>query len=142
MIFFLDIDGVFNLDWSGTWDDKSMAYFNLLTGTLKAKAVVSSTWRAQYNIEQLQKIFEKQGVNIEINDYTPIINQGDRGEEISQWLDDNDYDGYYLIIDDKIKDIEGYFSDCFIINCKDNLGITEDLCIEAAHKVVEQKSLM
>ena len=51
MIFFLDIDGVFNLDWSGKWDSKSMSIFNTMTENFEAKAVVSSTWRNQYNID-------------------------------------------------------------------------------------------
>jgi hypothetical protein len=142
MIFFLDIDGVFNLDWSGTWDFKSVANFNTLTQVLKAKAVVSSTWRCQYNIDQLQKIFDEQGVEIEIIDYTPVISQADRGEEITKWLDDNIYEKSYLIIDDKVKDIKGYFSDLFIIHCKDDLGITIDLCVEATQKKIEQDFIL
>jgi hypothetical protein len=141
MIFFLDIDGVFNLDWSGKWDDKSVRCFNTLTHALKAKAVVSSTWRFQYNIDQLQKIFDEQGVEIEIIDYTDVINQADRGEEITKWLDDNPYDKPYLIIDDKVKDIIGYFSDVYIINCVDDKGVTEDLAIEATLKMIKQKKL-
>ena len=138
MIFFLDIDGVFNLDWSGKWDDKSVRCFNTLTHMLKAKAVVSSTWRCQYNPDQLQDIFDKQGVEIEIIDYTDVMNQSDRGEEITKWLDDNSYNGKYLIIDDVIKGIVGYFSDEFIINCVDDKGVTEDLAIEATNKMLKQ----
>ena len=117
---------------------KSVAYFNTIVYTLKGKAVISSTWRSQFTIGELQDIFDKQGVIVEIIDYTPVINQADRGHEISTWLDDNEYEGQYLIIDDKIKDIEGYFSDCFIINCVDNLGVTEELCIEAVQKKLTQ----
>ena len=141
MIYFLDLDGIFNIDWSGTWDSKSIEVFNTMTKIFEAKAVVSSTWRNQYNIDQLQDIFDKQKVEIEIIDYTPTISQADRGEEITKWLSDNDYKGTYLIIDDKISGIVGYFDkDLYIIECDDSIGLTNGLAIESANKIIKQES--
>ena len=47
------------------------------------------------------RIFIKQGINIPIYDYTPVIYQSPRGLEIKSWLDNNICDDW-IVIDDVV----------------------------------------
>jgi aspartate/tyrosine/aromatic aminotransferase len=51
--------------------------------------LITSTWRTNHTIEQLQQIFTEQGIEVPIYDYTPHLDQEDRGLEIRQWLMEN-----------------------------------------------------
>jgi hypothetical protein len=69
----------------------------------KAKIVVTSTWRINLSIEELNKIFKERGVIGEVIDKTSI-NFGGRGLEIKEWLDNNSVTNY-VVLDDQVKDI-------------------------------------
>lgn len=82
--------------------------------------VISSSWRN--NMEDLQKQLEEQGFRYwckvisktpecyrEHEDYSKpckLLNQF-RGEQIAQWIKNNDFKGKYLVIDDEVVDICG-----------------------------------
>jgi hypothetical protein len=61
---------------------------------LDLKPVISSTWRINHTIEELQKIFTEQGIDVTIYDYTPNIDQTPRGVQIKAWLDNNQCDDW------------------------------------------------
>lgn len=69
----------------------------------KAKIVVTSTWRINLSVEELNKIFKERGVIGEVIDKTSI-NFGGRGLEIKEWLDNNSVTNY-VVLDDQVKDI-------------------------------------
>ncbi len=69
----------------------------------KAKIVVTSTWRINLSIEELNNIFKERGVIGEVIDKTGI-NFGGRGLEIKEWLDNNKVTNY-VVLDDQVKDI-------------------------------------
>jgi hypothetical protein len=69
----------------------------------KAKIVVTSTWRINLSVEELNKIFKERGVIGEVIDKTGINFTG-RGLEIKEWLDNNKVTNY-VVLDDQVKDI-------------------------------------
>jgi hypothetical protein len=114
MIIFLDIDGVLvHLEYNPSarrlrqdFDPKCVAVLNRLVKETGAKIVISSTWRHLYPLAKLRDIFEEAGFTGEIIGVTPIIIN--RGDEILKWIQDNNYEGHYLVIDDDVFDIEPY----------------------------------
>jgi len=121
-IIFTDIDGVLNPKFSKKWNLKCINIYNSICNDFELQPVITSTWRIRYNISQLQDIFINQGITQKIYDYTPILSC-ERGIEISQWLKENDCNKY-IVIDDKISDIEKYVSN--VIHCKGWIGLTND----------------
>ncbi len=82
---------------------------NDLCSETESKIVVSSTWRSNQTVEQLQEMFNYCGGTFEILDKTGYCECRTRGCEINKWLYDNTekhfevkyYDFYrYAIIDD------------------------------------------
>ena len=106
-IVFLDIDGVLNSDlWERTLDDdkrkrlenhfdpKCVALLNKVLAQTNAKIVLTSTWRLNHSLEQMNDIFRSVGVQADIIDFTPDLkSQGKhvvRGNEILKWCQDNE----------------------------------------------------
>jgi len=119
-IIFLDIDGVLrthksDLEWSQKlgvpiplsvydrrFDSKIVSNINEVIGYTRSKIVVSSTWRIKHSLEELKQIFRENGINGEVVGKTDIgLN---RGEEIEQYIHDNEIDSY-VVIDDQVGDI-------------------------------------
>jgi hypothetical protein len=114
-IIFLDIDGVLNhelwfkeqrhktaktkLEYKLSMiDETKIELLNKLIEATRAKVVVSSTWRKNHTIEQLQKLFELKRFKGEIIGLTPILRftglkdytySVPRGNEIKAWLETN-----------------------------------------------------
>lgn len=122
-IVFTDIDGVLNPHWRTKWSKSAIDIFNRLCKEFNLKPVITSTWRTNHTKEQLQEIFKSQGIDVEIYDYTPQLEQKERGVEIKQWLDNNTWDKY-VVIDDKTSEIDGYVSN--VVKCRSWLGLTEE----------------
>ena len=119
MTIFLDIDGVLrthrsDLEWSQLlgvpiplsvydrrFDKKIVSYINEIVGYTRAKIVVTSTWRVKHSLEELKQIFRDNGI-ADVVDKTDIgLN---RGEEIEQYIHDNEIENY-VVIDDQVNDI-------------------------------------
>lgn len=132
-IIFLDVDGVLNCQLFYTERHKKrkgkfpkrqskMAYYkdnicserlswlNGLCEEVKAKVVISSSWRHGKTVKELRAIFKYVGATFEIIDKTPNTNC-ERGTEISKWLSENiqpenagchsfDFHRYAIIDDD------------------------------------------
>jgi len=122
-VLFTDIDGVLNPHWSKKWSKNAIMIYNQVCNEFDLKPVITSTWRIAHTKEQLQKIFSNQGINVEIYDYTPLIDQADRGLEIQKWLSDNKCDNY-VVIDDKVSDIVKYVSN--VVHCRSWIGLSKD----------------
>lgn len=115
MIIFLDIDGVLvhvghnpsNRVLREDMDPACVAVLNRLVRETGAKIVISSTWRLLEPLEDLRKkLVDEAGVVAEIIDVTPMIIN--RGDEILKWIQDNNYIGDYLVVDDDVYDIKPY----------------------------------
>ena len=122
-VIFTDIDGVLNPHWRTKWSKSAIVIYNRICKEYDLKPVITSTWRLNHTIDQLQRIFIEQGIEVTIHDYTPHIDQGDRGLEIKSWLDKNQCDNW-VIIDDKTSDIEPHINN--VVKCRSWLGLTED----------------
>ena len=122
-IIFTDIDGVLNPHWRKSWSKNSISIFNRICRDFNLKPVITSTWRTNHTINQLQDIFTEQGIEIEIYDYTPVLEQTERGLEIKQWLSNNHCDNY-VVVDDKVSDIEQHVSN--VVKCQSWVGLTEE----------------
>ena len=89
-------------------DTSKVLLLNELCAELNIGVIISSTWRLNKTIEQLQEILNNCGATFTIIDKTPYTGY-ERGTEISKWLEENVekwfdikyYDFYkYVIIDD------------------------------------------
>lgn len=119
-IIFLDVDGVLrthksDLEWSKQLNTPifkgvdrlfcktAVENLNEVIFLTKAKIVITSTWRINLSVQELNKIFKERGVIGEVIDKTGI-NFGGRGLEIKEWLDNNSVTNY-VVLDDQVKDI-------------------------------------
>lgn len=122
-IVFTDIDGVVNPHWKSRWCPKAVAVYRRICRDFDLKPVITSTWRLAHCKDELQGIFESNGIDIEILDFTPHIDQADRGAEIKAWLDSNRWDSY-VVLDDKTSDIVGYVDN--VVKCRSWIGLTQE----------------
>lgn len=118
-VIFLDFDGVVETIY---WDKKedgsftlnshklghnelnnkqAIGWLNELYSHIPYDVVISSTWRISMSLEQLQDLLINSGFNpnIKVIGMTPILHQ-QRGLEIQQWIDENNFNGKFIIIDD------------------------------------------
>jgi hypothetical protein len=102
-ILFLDIDGVCNKKDTFTKDPKDFfpidTYMAFLVGKIKlhtgCEVVLSSSWRhSPYGVDIVQRRI------VPILDTTSDSEDGIRGEEIQEWLDENPEVEKYAILDD------------------------------------------
>jgi len=128
-IVFTDIDGVVNPHWKKKWCPKAVAVYCRICKDFNLKPVITSTWRLAHTKEELQKIFLEQGIDIEILDFTPHIDQADRGVEIKAWLESNKCDSY-VVLDDKTSDIVGYVDN--VVKTRSWIGLTSEEYDEVA----------
>ena len=126
-IIFTDIDGVLNPHWRKKWDKISIRIYNQVCKEFNLLPVITSTWRINHSKEELQIIFDNQGIEIPIYDYTPNLDMCDRGLEIKSWLDSNECDNY-VVIDDRTADIEPYVKN--VVKCRSWLGLSKDEYLE------------
>jgi hypothetical protein len=126
---FLDIDGVLNTEdhlrrqisekgRSTRMDWCPIACNNLsrLCKKFECKIVITSSWRHEFDLDELKQIFESNGISRElVLDVTPsvaVISDEDNddycmGNEIQQWLEEkSELDSPYLIICDKSDVLE------------------------------------
>ncbi len=120
---FTDIDGVLNPHWRKKWDKTAIKIYNQVCKEFNLKPVITSTWRLNYTKEELQEIFNNQGIEDEIFDYVPDLDMIDRGLEIKDWLGNNQYDNY-VVIDDRTDDIEPYVKN--VVKCRSLIGLSKD----------------
>lgn len=65
-----------------------------------AKVVVSSTWRILHDVEELSAFLKARGFIGEVIDRTPRFGGAPRGEEITDWLENNKVDEFVILDDD------------------------------------------
>jgi len=108
-LIFLDIDGVLVTTKSllagneYRFDKECVEnLFEIITKT-GAKIVISSSWREDRTLIQLQKLFEKNGLGDNIIDVTPIHGEHEiRGSEIKAYLESCNLEiEKFVIIDDE-----------------------------------------
>jgi hypothetical protein len=123
-VIFTDIDGVLFNTTSSSWNKTAIKLYNKLCDEFNLKAVISSTWRTNHSIYQLQNIFYQNGIEVDIIDYTPIISFDGRGSEIGEWLRANEVDNF-IILDDCTRDIERHGLPN-IVKCRGWVGFSQE----------------
>ena len=118
-VVFLDFDGVVNTiywkkDTNGICcvnvmkgghtelnNQQAIGWLNELYSIVQYDIVVSSTWRMSMTLEELQDLLIKSGFrpDIRVIGKTPVLHE-ERGIEIQQWIDENNFTGDFIIIDD------------------------------------------
>lgn len=144
-VLFCDIDGVLRTEksdllWSQElnapipvkvfdrkFSRKSVSNLNYAYNLLRFSIVVSSTWRTNFTVEELRKIFKENGIHAPIVDKTPQLNN--RGEEIQEWLDSNSVKKF-AVLDDNIQDIKKYIKPDNIIRCDPSVGFEDDRLVD------------
>ena len=128
-VIFTDIDGVFNLAVSSkkNWNYRSIEIYNRICEEFDLKPVITSTWRTNHTIKELQRVFDYWGIDTPIYDYTPILYSEPRGIEIDTWLRENPCDKW-VVIDDNVSGITPFVSN--VVKCRGWLGLTEDEYVE------------
>lgn len=141
-IIFLDFDGVLNCEIhfledhvtnaNNCYDDKlSKRCINLLNDlctSINADVVVSSSWRKNKSVEQLQKILNDSGAIFNVIGKTPTSEDGIRGVEIWRWLKENrpfNFDRY-VILDDESDMLLWQTQNFF--KCDPYCGLTPNIC--------------
>lgn len=120
---FTDIDGVLYSSWKKQWSKKAIDIYNRICKDFNLLPVISSTWRINHTIPQLQAIFIEQGITVKIHDYTPVLEQEDRGVEIDEWLRNNNW-SKYVVIDDSVRTIKPYVQN--VVECRGWIGLEEE----------------
>lgn len=118
-IIFLDFDGVvetiyWEQDENGVWNfnvhkhgreelnnKQAIGWLNELYRCVPYDIVVSSTWRIGMSVEELQNLIIRSGFdpNIKVVGSTPVLYR-QRGEEIQAWINENNFTGKFIIVDD------------------------------------------
>lgn len=118
-IIFLDFDGVVNTiywekDTNGICcynvmkgghselnNQQAIGWLNELYTKVPYDIVITSTWRISMSVEELRHLLVKSGFRPEIKviGKTPVLYK-ERGIEIQQWIDENQFTGDFIIIDD------------------------------------------
>jgi len=112
-LIFLDIDGVINNnkhlmtcqrnDDSDMFMPELVERVNSIIDATKAKVVISSDWRLCDSSQQIYRWLCAKGFRGEVIGATPSYAKrmdGDRGDEIREWLDTNAPDATFVILDD------------------------------------------
>lgn len=118
-IIFLDFDGVvetiyWDKDEKGVYcynvhkhnheelnNKQAIGWLNELYARVPYDVVITSTWRMGMSVAKLQHLLIISGFNpdIKVIGKTPVLFQ-DRGMEIQKWMDENNYKGQFIIVDD------------------------------------------
>ncbi len=125
-LIFLDIDGVLNsaqyfretdvnrTHWSSMIDPLAVKRLNDIVARTGAKVVISSSWRALHSVDEIRSFLNERGFIGEVVGRTPTHREyvgdpltDDRGHYIQQWINENKFDGDFVIIDDD-RDVEPY----------------------------------
>ena len=134
-VLFLDIDGVLNNDdWlfengSLTCDPANVKCLNRIIAETGAEIVVSSDWRRWMSWSDLCTRLFTAGVEAEFLGKTPAIDRDTphgelphRGREIDGWLQEANFDGTYVILDDR-GDMEPHMHR--LVQTRYDSGLTE-----------------
>ena len=115
MIILLDIDGV--LEITPAWrkveilsdgfmklNENALKNLAILYEKTNASIILTTTHRIKYDESKWKEIFKLRGLNFEtiskLNEKTEIGQLLDRGSEIKEWVENNEKNLNYVIIDD------------------------------------------
>ena len=80
-------------------DPAAVKHLNVILARTGAQLVVSSSWRRQRSLPQLQASLSDRGLTGIVRDVTPLSSGLGRGGEIRAWLEENAVAGF-VVLDD------------------------------------------
>lgn len=106
-IIFLDIDGVLNViqqgrdEFGALFHPEFVENLRQVIDATGAKIVISSSWRSA-GLERMKLMWQMRDLPSEVIDITPNFREVSsvRGEEIANWLSQNNVDSYLILDDD------------------------------------------
>ena len=138
MLFFLDIDGVMvpAKGWKSPdfLNDGFPAFSNKATRTLQSliseedTVMLTTSHKSKFSIEEWKHIFKKRGINIEkIKSLPENFNNLSRKDEIVNWLNVNNVEGNFVIIDDdkSLNELPDFLKGK-LIQTSPYIGLTEE----------------
>lgn len=115
-VIFLDFDGVMdtesydsylvnhnmpNVDEYGpVFDPECVKNLENILNATGAQIVVSSTWKECMTLDEIREMWKKRNLPGYILDVTPNVNPHFRGDEINAWLESQEEECLYTIVDD------------------------------------------
>lgn len=153
-IIFLDIDGVmntYNQMWrqrrttgnviNENWCPVACRNVKLLCEYFNARIVISSTWRIERDLQELRQILKDNNINPGLLvGTTPVLCHHERddnlcrGDEIKQWLEENDCRSFVIIDDISASDfLEEQQENLIIVD--PNAGLAEKEAVIKAGKI-------
>lgn len=146
IVLFLDFDGVlhhyFPVPDKSEEENKHFYYlsnFESLIREIQTELdiviVISSSWRKTRTIEELKALFSTDIQSL-IIDKTPVINEEDRELEVLTWIQQNNFTGNHLILDD----CDFFFKNkSTLIHCYDKFDEREITLFK--NKIIELKQM-
>lgn len=93
------------------------------------KVVISSTWREGHTSSHFETLFALCGAELPVGTIiglTPMLeelNENRRGNEINQWIVENNYSGKYVVLDDGDRQ---FLPDQHLVKTDYSVGLTEE----------------
>lgn len=122
------------------FDERCCRWLEYIYNETNCQIVISSTWKDS-GLEQMRLLFKTRNIKVNILDITPNIidqsllkafyntniDEAQRGFEIQQWLDINDYDSFCIVDDnsDMLPHQLPYF-----VQTNDQIGLTKECSIK------------
>lgn len=98
----------------------AIIHLNVLVQLTGAKVIVSSAWRVGKSVEDLQALLSGWGFKGKVVGKTRDSKEGDRGQEILDWVDEADVD-QFVVLDDEGTDLEELSKN--LVHVKSDVGI-------------------
>lgn len=143
MLIFLDIDGVMvpAKGWKAPelLNDGFPAFSSKAVGALNSlisediTVLLTTSHKSSYNINQWKSIFSKRGVEIKkLLVLPPNVNYCSRKDEILHWLENNELnEGFVIIDDDKTLNELPLFLKNNLVQTSPYIGFTDELALLA-----------
>ncbi len=126
----VDFDLAFMLDGKNQIDPLAVAKLNKIVELTNATVILSSSWRCLFSIDEMNDILQFNGANFKIEDKTPKLYGGCRGDEILQFL--SNFSGTvskFVILDDE-SDMDPVME--HLVRTDFKVGLTDqevDICV-------------
>lgn len=106
LVIFLDFDGVLHPYFCEKEDkfkyNKNLSFvLNMLSKDYNVKIVISSSWKNRHQLDEIKALFPNDIASL-IDSATPNLEvmDGSRLKEAFQWMEQNNYDGAWIALDD------------------------------------------
>jgi len=147
MTVLLDIDGVLVTTpaWQATehlpdgflkFNEKAANNLAKIIDSTNAAVVLTTTHRINYSVDKWRELLETRGIFpssvAKLNDLTMLSDMGDRAREIKEWVDKENNDRNFVIIDDdlSINGLPSSITEKFVLT-KPMIGLDEEATLQA-----------